>query len=292
MDDNPVIVFQEAMDAAGIHLAAGQSIASDGKLHRARASDDKAGARSIWYNLHLDQPASGAAGNWKTGATVRWCSKRQSTLTAKERETLRLRIEADKQRAEREQAARHADAARRAAWVWDHAKPASPQHPYLLKKQVPVGIGRQKDGLLILPIFDFGGTLHGLQYIDGRGAKRFSSGMGKRGHFIPTGEIPDGTAPLYIAEGYATAATLAAMKPNACHIAGLDCGNLINVATAARERWPRLQIVVCPDFDAVGQSKGRAAAEVSVLSQIDGALVKFFEGSPGECCSTFFHYHS
>jgi len=29
---------------------------------------------------------------------------------------------------------------------------------------------------------------------------------------------------------------------------------------------------------------------MSVVSQIDGPLVKFFEGPPGECCSTISHY--
>ena len=30
-------------------------------------------------------------------------------------------------------------------------------------------------------------------------------------------------------------------------------------------------------------------AQLSVVSQIDGTLVKFFEGPPGECFSTFFY---
>lgn len=50
------------------------------------------------------------------------------------------------------------------------------------------------------------------------------------------------------------------MRPNVCVVAGLDAGNLQSVALAARQRWPKLKIVVCPDFDQVGQKKGRAAA--------------------------------
>ena len=95
----------------------------------------------------------------------------------------------------------------------------------------------------------------------GRGGKRFIGGMAKAGHFIASGGIPDGTRPLWIAEGHATAATLSALQPNVCTIAACDCGNLLAVALEARRRWPALDIVVGPDFDAIGRQKGQEAAE-------------------------------
>lgn len=249
------------MQAAGIELAAGQSVTPDGRLHRARAADDKAGALSIWYNMHPDSPASGAAGNWRTGARLTWCGKRQSSLTPAERQELARRIEQDRRRVEQEQAARHAEAARTARRIWDRAEPASPSHAYLQRKGIAPGVARQLDGLLLLPVYDFDGALHGLQFIDETGGKRFSSGMSKRGHFIPTAGLPDGSRPLWIAEGYATASTLAALKPEVCHLAALDCGNLAAVALAARKRWPKLRIVIAGDFDAVGRQKAKEAAE-------------------------------
>ena len=261
--NDTIIEFRQAMAAAGIELAAGQHVTPDGKLHRARAADDKAGALSIWYTLHLDSPASGVAGNWKTGASVRWCSKRQSALTPAERQELARRIEQDRQRIEQEQQARHAEAARRARLVWDRAGGASSAHAYLLKKRIGAGLARQADGVLLLPVVDFSGTLHGLQSIDGKGGKRFSSGMAKKGHFIPVGGLPDGSRPLWIAEGWATASTLAELRPEACHIAGLDAGNLQAVATEARKRWPKLQIVIAGDFDAIGRQRAEEAAEQS-----------------------------
>jgi putative DNA primase/helicase len=259
MVNNPLVAFQEVMRASGVFLAADAHIIPDGQLHRARAADDKAGALSIWYNFHPDAPASGAAGNWKTGARLTWCGKRLSALTASERALLSQRIEQDRRRAQEAQEARHAAASAKAIRIWTDAAPASPNHPYLLKKQIAPGIARMSRGALVLPVVDFSGALHGLQFIDEQGGKRFISGMAKQGHFIPTGKAPDGTRPLYIAEGWATAATIQAMRPNVCTIAACDAGNLPSVATAARRTWGGVPIVIAPDFDKVGQEKGREA---------------------------------
>ncbi len=261
MVNNPLVAFQEAMRAAGVFLAADTHITPDGQLHRARAADDKAGALSIWYNFHADAPASGVAGNWRTGARLTWCGKRLSALTSAERETLRRRIEQERAEAQAETERRHADAAARALRIWTDSAPANPNHPYLLKKQIAPGIARMSRGALVLPVQDFSGALHGLQFIDEQGGKRFISGMAKAGHFIPAGGHPDGTRPLWIAEGHATACTLSALQPGVVVIASCDAGNLLSVATEARKRWPSVSLVVCPDFDAIGRQKGQEAAE-------------------------------
>ncbi len=257
------MAFQEAMRASGVFLAADAHITPDGQLHRARAADDKAGALSIWYNFHPDAPCSGVAGNWRTGARLTWCSKRLSALTASERETLRRRIEQDRRRAQAETERRHKEAASRALRVWNDSSPANPSHAYLLKKQIGPGIARQSGGNLILPVTDFAGQLWGLQFIDGQGGKRFISGMAKAGHFIPSGGTPDGTRPLWIAEGHATASTLSALQPGAVVIAACDAGNLAAVATQGRSRWPGLEIVIAADADPVGMEKAKAAAVAS-----------------------------
>ena len=261
MVNNPLVAFQEAMRAAGVFLAADAHITPDGQLHRARAADDKAGALSIWYNFHPDAPASGAAGNWRTGAKLTWCGKRLQSLSNAERETLRHRIEEDKRRAQEATEARHRDAAAKAVRIWKDSAPANPNHPYLLKKQIAPGIARMSRGALVLPVVDFSGALHGLQFVAEDGGKRFISGMAKQGHFIPSGGHPDGTRPLYIAEGHATACTLSALQPGVVVIAACDAGNLLSVATAARKRWSGIDLVICPDFDAIGHQKGQEAAE-------------------------------
>lgn len=256
----PIAAFRDALASAGVLLAAGVQIVPDGKLHRVRAADDKAGALSIWYNFHPDAPASGAAGNWRTGAKLTWCGKRLQALTSVERETLRLRIEEDKRRAQEATEARHRDAAAKAARIWTDAAPASPRHPYLERKGIAPGIARQSGASLVLPVVDFSGALHGLQFIDEQGGKRFISGMAKQGHFIPSGGTPSPDRPLWIAEGHATACTLSTLQPGACTISACDAGNLLSVATEARKRWSGIDLVICPDFDAIGRQKGQEAA--------------------------------
>ena len=263
MASSTIADFQEAMRAAGVFLAAEAHITPDGQLHRARAADDKAGALSIWYNLHVDAPASGAAGDWRTGAKLTWCSKRLSALTASERALLSQRIEQDRKRAQEATEARHRDAAAKAVRIWADSAPASPDHPYLLKKQIAPGIARQHLGALVLPILDFTGQLWGLQFIQPDGSKRFISGMAKAGHFIPVTGMPSPDARLLICEGWATAQTLAALSPGAVVLAALDAGNLQAVACEARRRFPCIDLVIAADADAVGLEKAKAAAVAS-----------------------------
>ena len=48
-------------------------------------------------------------------------------------------------------------------------------------------------------------------------------------------------------------------------------------------------VVQCAPARAEHREHEERAAMLSVVSQIDGPLVKFFEGPPGECCSTVSH---
>ena len=173
MDNNPLAAFYDALQAAGVAPASPSALVADGLLHRHRIEQDKPGSLNGWHVLHLDNPASGAGGSWKTGARANWCAKRMQSLTTAERETLRLRIEEDKRRAQAEQEARHREAAQRGKWAWEHAKPASASHEYLQRKGIAPGIARQRGGALVLPVQDFTGQLWGLQFIAPDSGKRF-----------------------------------------------------------------------------------------------------------------------
>ncbi len=253
--------FFGALQVAGVAPASAKELVADGRLHRHHIEGDRPGTRNGWHVLHLDPPASGVGCSWKSGARVNWCAKRSRTLSVPELRVLQQRFEADRRRAQAEQEAQYREAAKRGVWVWKHAKPASPNHEYLRRKGLEPGIARHRGDALVLPVVDFPGYLRGLQYIRPDGQKRFLSGMKKAGAFIPVVQKPDGKRSLWIAEGWATACTLQALRPNFCVIAGLDAGNLASVAIEARNRWPRLDIVVCPDFDSVGRQKGQQAAE-------------------------------
>ena len=259
--NDPRLELFNALQSAGVAPASPAELVPDGNLHRHHVEGDRRGTRNGWHVLHLDPPASGAGGSWKTGARVNWCSKHFRTLNHVELAILRRRIEQERATAQTEREAQHYEAAKRGAWVWKHARPATPDQDYLRRKGVEPGIARQRGDALVLPVLDFPGYLRGVQYIRPDGQKRFLSGMKKVGAFIPVAEKPDGKHQLWIAEGWATACTLQVLRPLICVIAGLDAGNLASVAIEARRRWPALDIVVCPDFDSVGRQKGQEAAE-------------------------------
>ncbi|MHB8224524.1 toprim domain-containing protein [Acidithiobacillus sp.] len=259
--NDPRIEFFSALQSGGVGPANPSALVADGLLHRHRIEGDRPGTLNGWHVLHLDSPASGAGGSWKAAHSVKWCSKRLSALTASERAELSRRITEDRERAQVATEARHRAAAAKAVRIWADSAPAAARHPYLDRKGIAPGIARQCGGALVLPIVDFTGTLHGLQFIAEDGGKKFLSGMAKQGHFIPSGGTPSPDRPLWITEGHATACTLSALQPGVVVIAACDAGNLLSVATEARKRWSGIDLVVCPDFDAIGRQKGQEAAE-------------------------------
>jgi len=164
-----------------------------------------------------------------------------------------------KRQANRERDEAWQQAAARAREIWRHSGPANPEHRYLLAKAVAPYCARQSGPRLVLPIVGWDGGLSSLQFIDSEGNKRMLKGGRKKERFIPV-HGKRGAGQILIAEGFATAATLAAAEPEALTIAALDAGNLQPVATEARKRFPAAEIVLIADADAVGVKKARAAA--------------------------------
>jgi putative DNA primase/helicase len=149
-------------------------------------------------------------------------------------------------------AARQARAARLAAVLWIRLSPCG-NHPYLERKQIPaVGVrfGPDERGFgpcLVIPLRTSGGVLTSLQFIYPDGSKRFLPGGAKKGAFHILGEI-EPNSPLYLAEGYATAASLylATGRPV---VVAFDAGNLAAVAGALRQSYPTVQLVIAADND-------------------------------------------
>lgn len=82
-------------------------------------------------------------------------------------------------------------------------------------------------GDLLVPMVDAAGTLWSLQRIDAAGAKRFITGSRKRGLFHRI----EGAGRAWLAEGYATAASVHAATGDAAVVA-FDAGNLGAIAEA------------------------------------------------------------
>lgn len=256
--------FLEAMRAAGVMPADPAEIVGDGAMHRFKLEGDRQGTRNGWAVLHLDGIPSGAFGSWKAGTSSTWCAVSRDRLTPAERDEHRRRIEAARQAARAMVEQKHRDAAAKAAAMWNRAKPAPEDHPYLIRKAVKPFHARALGDALMLPIVTFSGTLAGLQFIAQDGSKRMLSGTAKAGNFIPVSHGAT-DARVILCEGFATGATIAAADPAAVVLACIDAGNLQPVATEARRRWPAADLVIACDNDRTrddnkGLTMGRAAA--------------------------------
>jgi putative DNA primase/helicase len=105
---------------------------------------------------------------------------------------------------------------------------------------------RQLRDMLVIPARDTLGTLHTLQFIGTDGTKRFLTGGRIEACYCSIGNI---TERLYLAEGYASAATVHQATGDAV-AACFSCGNLKPVALALRAKFPGLALVIAADNDA------------------------------------------
>lgn len=113
-----------------------------------------------------DAPASIWWKNWRTGDEGTWTAKVGNELTVGQHKALRERLAAAKADTKAEQAQRWKAAAKLATSIWNYAKPAESDHPYLKRKAVPaIGLRRTADGRLIIPILNQSGQIQSLQFI-------------------------------------------------------------------------------------------------------------------------------
>lgn len=236
----------DAITAAGLSPHKAFDLHGDGKLHRYRVQGDKSGSRNGWAVLH-DGPAQfGAFGSWKTGESHNWHEATTKPLTPAERAERQRQIRAMQQARGALQASVYASAAERAAKLWAMARPATNVHPYLQRKTIHAYGIRQLRDMLLIPARDVNGTLHTLQFISADGSKRFLTGGRMTGCYFAIGKPFDS---LLLAEGLATGSTLHQATGAAVAVC-FNCGNLLAVARALRDKFPRLRLVVCADNDA------------------------------------------
>lgn len=240
---DPVMAFSEAISRAGLGET---KVVPDGRLHRFATPDDKGKETSGWYVLYCDGVPSGAAGDWRHGTEIIWSAK--TDLTPQEQQEQDKRIEEAKKLRESERQRVAREAAEKAQRIWDNAKNPG-EHPYLHKKGVSAyGVRQDKYGNLIIPAIDHQGNIHTIQFISPVGDKKFLTGGVKQGHFFT---IPGSGDKIYIAEGYATAATIYEATGATCVVA-FDAGNLSSVC----KNWKgKGQLFICADNDKVGLQK-------------------------------------
>src|SRR5262249_15876702 len=137
-----------------------------------------------------------------------------------------------------------------------------------------------RNGDLLVAGYDVEGKLWTIQDIKEDGTKRFAKESRKPGCFHVVGAANSieglqklGNSPvIVVAEGYATAATVAKYG-NVPAVAAFDSGNLLAVATALHKRWPGKGIMIAGDDDhKLENNPGRVKA-LEAAAAVNGVAI-------------------
>ena len=223
----------------------------DGQLRRFR-TDNKRTDRSGWYVGHADGIVTMIWGDWRQGIeqTIKATIKRPYTVAEEMAHV--ARVAAAKAARDAERKKQNQAAASTVDIIWSEGAAASPEHPYLKRKGIqPHGAKITGDGRLMVPLFDGSGVLASLQYIDAEGGKLYHPGGSVSNKFCIIGTL-DVPGVLYVAEGYATAATIHEVSKRPVVVA-YSASNLVSVTGTMRDLYGQQQdIVIVADNDASG----------------------------------------
>lgn len=260
-----VEAFRSAMEKEGLGRPEVKSF--DGKLLRFDLPGEKRGKESGWYVYYSDNIPAGAFGSWKHDLTIYWCSRQNYEMSQAEIDAVRERQRQAREARDVERKNLAVECAKIAASKWENAEPETGSHPYLARKQVGAFGVKSARGELLVPMWTVSGEIASLQRIYPDGGRRYLRGTIKDGLF---GWIEGDQSTIYLAEGYATAASIHMATGHAVAIA-FDAGNLESAAQSVRRVFPQTQIVVAADNDRwstkadgtpwnVGVEKAQAAA--------------------------------
>lgn len=271
MDCSDALVdFIAAMELEGVKPVEpiAQRLAS-GELIRFRCDGDGKGRQNGWAILYLDDRPAGAFGNYRLGISRKWKMTGDNPLTPEERATLQREWAAAKERRHAERVRSEAEAAKDAQELWAGAGPASPDHPYVARKELDPAPFRQHGDKLLVPMFDAAGTIWNLQRIGPDGSKRFLKGGRTDGLFFVIGAFTRRGETACIGEGMATMAAVHRASGYPC-IAAFSAKNVLGVARLWNAARPDLHFIICADDDPqlidnphVGKNVGLEAARAA-----------------------------
>jgi putative DNA primase/helicase len=273
----PGVQLIDAMKAAGLEPP--DEIHFDGKIHRFRSGTKGSpghGDKPGWYLVFGDGIPAGRFGCWRAGMEITWRADVGRKLTEFEEMAHARRISESKVLREAAQERQHKVASETVEKIWLSGVAAHPDHPYLKRKGIQThGVRTTGDGRLMVPLYDADGTLATLQYIDDDGGKLYHPGGQTVGKFWMIGSL-DEPGTLYLAEGFATAATIYEATSRPC-VVGYSASSLVPVTANLREMYGATQdIVIVADHDKHGvgqryadQASAKYGARV-VIPPIEG----------------------
>lgn len=186
------------------------------------------------------------------------------------------------------------ETAKSAEEIWANAS-ENPKSEYLTRKKInglygaKTSIGSQGREIYV-PMRDAENKIWGIQRILPDGTKLFMEGQRKEStfHVIPFSESLAEVDTIYIAEGFATAATIyeAIQKPV---VVSFDSGNLFSVAKALKEKFKDKAIIICGDDDRFTTkpdgtlyNAGRESAEKAAKEVLGKAVFPKFKTDNGK----------
>jgi len=235
--------FRDAIRDAGLEPP---DVIEPDKFHRFPGVDKSNGNTAGWCKL-FENGLGGCFGDWSSGLSETWRAKRDKPYSRAERKAHERHVEETRKHAESERQQQYADAAAKAAAIWEEAEPAHDDHPYLASKRIKANGARLYRDALVIPVRS-GSELHSLQFIAADGGKRFLSGGRIGGGYFSIGST-QGADALCIAEGFATGATIHQATGYPVAVA-FYASNLEPVAQAIRQKLPELPRIICADDDA------------------------------------------
>lgn len=249
--DAPDIQLRDAM--LGVGIKPPEVIHLDGKLHRFNSGTKGEGGHDKpgWYIVFSDGVPAGRFGCWRSGVELTWKAEIGRSLTVAEEMAQSRRLAEAKAQRDADQKKSREVAANTVDLIWSQAGAASPEHPYLQRKGIKAhGARITGDGRLMVPLYNSDGELTSIQYIAGDGDKKYHPGGATGSMFWMLGTLDDADT-LYIAEGFATAATISEVTGKPCAVA-YSASNLVPVTGILKESHPTLDICIVADHDASG----------------------------------------
>ncbi|WP_163371105.1 toprim domain-containing protein [Endozoicomonas acroporae] len=189
---------------------------------------------------------------------------KQQTEARQEAEKRRTEHKAKQEQEQQRLSVIHDQRADYALQEWSHATPARENHPYLISHKLPPFNLREIQHpvygwCLLVPLINEHGQLRNLERINPEGMKRPVKGAQKQGLFYQFG---GDSWTKYICEGWATGAAIHLNKP--CRpsvLCAMSAGNMKNVTTIARLKYPESDIVIAADHDPAGIQKAFLIAQ-------------------------------
>ena len=265
--------FRNKMSELGLIV---DDINANGKLQRCKAVGDKGREKSGYYVLHIDGYPAGHIGNYKTGESVKWkfeFNKEEARINNSNSFTPKENYNyLDKQREKEENLNKeYQKNSLRLEKEFFNADFVEPAHSYLQRKKIDIPFNylkKDKYNNILIPLEDINGKIWSIQRITQNGDKfigvlrskeekeqDIECPSKKKGCFFTNTSLKEHKEFL-ICEGFATAMSLEKILDKPV-IMAVDAGNLINVVSALREKYPNKQITIFPDNDRKKELQGK-----------------------------------